>query len=88
MLGLDRVKQILPKMREDENIDFVIANGENTAEGMGISEKTFEQLNKLDIDVITLGNHTWAKRDIFKIIDEKNVLRPANYSDGVMRKRF
>ena len=65
------------------NIDFVIVNSENVAGGMGISLKTFDKLLKLEIDVITMGNHTWSKKDIFTFINHPKLLRPANYSKGL-----
>lgn len=81
--GLERLKKDLPKLQEAENIDFTIVNGENVAGGMGMTTKNFHELNKLNIDVITMGNHTWGKKDIFSFIDKPNIIRPANYSRGV-----
>ena len=63
--GLNILKQTLPKIRKEKNIDFVIVNAENVASGMGITAKDFNELLKLKVDVITMGNHTWAKKDIF-----------------------
>ncbi|MDR0979326.1 MAG: TIGR00282 family metallophosphoesterase [Lachnospiraceae bacterium] len=82
-VGLKKVKEFLPKIKNDYNIDFVIANGENTADGMGMSIKQFNELINLKIDVVTMGNHTWAKKDIFAIIDNPKIVRPANYSENV-----
>ena len=48
--------------------------------GMGITEKDFQKLLDLNIDCITMGNHTWAKKDIFNFIDNPKLIRPANYS--------
>ena len=62
--GLGKLKQILPKLKEKEQIDFVIVNAENVAGGMGITLKNWNDLLKLPIDVVTMGNHTWAKKDI------------------------
>ena len=84
--GLERLKQTLPNLKKEKNIDFVIVNAENVSEGMGITTKDFNELIKLDIDAITMGNHTWAKRDIFTFIDNPKILRPANYSSGVPGK--
>ena len=67
--GLNILKQTLPKIRKEKNIDFVIVNAENVASGMGITAKDFNELLKLKVDVITMGNHTWAKKDIFTFID-------------------
>ena len=82
--GVNKVKQILPKFKKDNNIDFVIANGENSADGMGITSKIFKELIVSGVDVVTMGNHTWGKKDIFNIIDNKKLLRPANYPKDVV----
>lgn len=81
--GLDRLKKDLANLQEAENIDFTIVNAENVAGGSGITTKIFNELNKLDIDVITMGDHTWGKRDIFSFMDNPKIVRPANYSNGV-----
>lgn len=82
--SVKRVKEILPNLIKENNIDFVIANGENSAGGMGITAKIYKDLILSGINVITMGNHTWGKKDIFNIIDNKNLLRPANYPEGVV----
>lgn len=82
--GVKKVKQILPKLKEEKQIDFVIINGENAASGMGITQKLFGDLIQAGADVITMGNHTWGKKDIFSFIDDKRLIRPANYSKGVV----
>jgi len=82
--GVNKVKEVLPKFKEDNNIDFVIANGENSADGMGITSKIFKELIVAGVNVVTMGNHTWGKKDIFNIIDNKRLLRPANYPKDVV----
>ena len=74
----------MPKFKKEHGIDFVIANGENSADGMGITSKIFKELIMSGVDVITMGNHTWGKKDIFNIIDNKKLLRPANYPKDVV----
>lgn len=81
--GINELKARLKSIKENENIDFVIVNAENSAEGMGITEKNFKDITSLGVDVITMGNHTWGKKDIFSFIDNPKILRPANYSSGV-----
>lgn len=83
-IGVKKVKEVLPKIIEKENIDFVIANGENSADGMGITANIYKELISAKVDVITMGNHTWGKKDIFNIIENKNLIRPANYSKNVL----
>lgn len=79
-LGL---KNIIKRHRAD----FVIANGENAADGFGITPEIADKLFTAGIDVITSGNHIWQKKEIFRSLDQDNrILRPANYPDGVPGK--
>lgn len=81
--GVKKLKEELPKIKQQENINFVIVNAENSAGGMGITTKIYNELTDLGIDVITMGNHTWGKKDIFSFIDNNNIIRPANYVEKV-----
>ena len=78
----------MPKIKEEKKIDFIIANGENTADGMGINKESFNELINLGVNVVTMGNHTWAKKDIFGFIDEPKLLRPANLPKDVVGKGY
>lgn len=86
--GVEKLKKTLPNLQEAEHIDFTIINGENSAGGMGMTSKIYNELNRLNIDVITMGNHTWGKKDIFTFIDDKKIIRPANYSKGCPGKGY
>ena len=86
--GLNKLKDILPNLKQREKIDFVIVNGENVAGGMGITEKLFNQIIYAGADVVTMGNHTWGKKDIFSFIDNEKLIRPANYPKGVAGKGY
>lgn len=86
--GVKKVIETIPKFKEENNIDFIIANAENSADGMGITQKIFDDLKKSNIDVMTMGNHTWGKRDIFNFIDEPQIIRPANYAKGTPGKGY
>lgn len=86
--GVKTLKDILPAYKRENKIDFVIVNAENAAGGMGITTKIFNDLKALNIDAITMGNHTWGKKDIFSFIDDSKLLRPANYSRGVVGKGY
>ena len=79
-VGLQKLKDCLPYIVEEKKIDFVIVNGENAADGMGITEKMYKEILALGVNVVTMGNHTWGKKEIFNFIDHKNIIRPANYS--------
>ena len=78
--GYNKMKDVLPKIVEENNIDFIIVNGENVADGMGITEKLYKGILSLNVDVITMGNHTWGKKEIFNFIEDDKIIRPANYS--------
>ena len=86
--GVEKLKITLPNLQEAEHIDFTIINGENSAGGMGMTSKIYNELNRLNIDVITMGNHTWGKKDIFTFIGDKKIIRPANYSKGCPGKGY
>ena len=84
--GVRKLKEELPRIKREENIDFVITNGENSAGVMGINERNFNDMLSAGTNVVTMGNHTWGKKDIFKFIDHPQLLRPANYPKGVVGK--
>lgn len=81
--GRRAVQQFLPGLRHDYRIDIVIANGENSAGGIGITLDTANELFECGVDVITTGNHVWAKKEIIPHLDgELPILRPLNYPPG------
>ncbi|MDD5757430.1 MAG: TIGR00282 family metallophosphoesterase, partial [bacterium] len=81
--GREAVARILPELKSKEQVDLVIANGENAAHGMGLTPNIARDLFHLGIDVLTMGNHTWDKKEILDIIDDEPIVRPANYAPGV-----
>ena len=86
--GVAKLKAELKNLKNKYSIDFVIVNGENAAEGMGITKKNFEDIISAGTDCITMGNHTWGKKEVFQIIDEPQILRPINYPEGVCGKGY
>lgn len=81
--GREAVKKLLPELKQEYTLDFVIANAENAAGGSGITPGVAEELFDLGIDVLTSGDHTWKKKDILRIIDsEPRILRPLNFPSG------
>ncbi len=81
--GRRTVQRLLPKMKEDLEIDMVIANGENIAGGFGITPSLMYELFDAGIDVFTTGNHVWDKKEILDVIStEERLLRPANFPPG------
>ncbi|MCE5200297.1 TIGR00282 family metallophosphoesterase, partial [bacterium] len=82
--GRRAVSEMLQALRSRLNIDFVVLNGENSAGGFGITKQVAHDFFRAGVDAITLGNHTWSKRESWDYIDsETRVLRPANYPPGV-----
>ena len=78
--GRIALERVLPELRDERGIDFVTANGENLAGGMGLTVSTAEALYAAGVDVITSGNHIWDKREIYPFLDQsERVLRPLNY---------
>ena len=55
---------------------------------MGITKKHYDEILKAGTDVVTMGNHTWGKKDIFNFIDDERIIRPANYPKGVPGKGY
>ncbi len=76
------LKKNLPNILKKYNISFVIVNGENLAEGYGITPNLCDQLFNLGVDVISSGNHIWDQDNIIPYIaKQENLLRPINYSE-------
>ena len=86
--GIDCLKEKLSKITQENNIDFVIVNAENTGDGMGITAGSYKELSNLGINVMTLGNHTWSKKDVFSLLDNENLIRPANFYKDLKGKRI
>ena len=78
--GRKALEQELPSLRQERGIDFVTANGENVAGGMGLTLSTAAAMFDSGVDVITSGNHIWDKRELIPLLDgEPRILRPLNY---------
>src|SRR3954469_21607012 len=78
--GRQAIEQMLPELRTERGIDFVTANGENVAGGMGLTASTAEALLAAGVDVITSGNHIWDKKEIYPFLESNDrILRPLNY---------
>jgi len=73
----------LPSLREDLALDLVVANAENAAGGIGITPAVGRELLDLDIDLLTMGNHSWGKKEAYEFLrSEARIVRPANYPKG------
>jgi metallophosphoesterase (TIGR00282 family) len=79
--GRRALEDRLPGLREELDVDFCIVNGENAADGAGITGKHADRMLAAGADVITLGNHTWRQRGFADYLaDSDRVLRPANFA--------
>ncbi len=81
-IGREAVRQFVPKLIRREKIDFVIANGENLAHGKGITERTARSVLTAGVDLLTSGNHIFAKKGFDVVLSTLPVLRPANFPEA------
>ena len=89
LLGCRTVHENLEKIKNKYNIDFVIANGENSAVGNGITQKSAEYLFSAGVDVLTGGNHTFKWQKFIDYLDKsQKIIRPANYPEGTPGNGF
>ncbi len=87
--GRRAVSGLLPGLRQQYGLDLVIANGENTAGGLGLTSTTAKELLNAGVDVLTSGNHIWAQKEIIPYLDgAMPILRPLNYPPGVPGKGY
>lgn len=80
------LEQKLPQIKYQHKIDITIVNGENSAQGNGITKHSMGQIFHAGADVITTGNHCFKRREALDIYEEERVIRPANYPDGCVGK--
>lgn len=76
--GIETTKKYLPLLKEKYKIDFVIAQGENISGRKGLNLSDYKTLKSIGIDAFTLGNHAWFNSEIHNIINNNDVIRPAN----------
>ena len=82
--GRRAVTELLPRLRDQHALDFIIANGENSAGGSGITPKTAAEIFSAGVDVITSGDHLWDQKEVMELLaGEKRFLRPLNYPADV-----
>jgi len=83
--GRRACQQLIPRIKEAHRIDYVVANGENSAGGSGITPGTAAEIFAAGADVITSGDHLWDQKEVVQLLnDEPRFLRPANYPPGVL----
>lgn len=82
--GCDFLRDNIYQIKKEYEIDFTVTNGENSAQGNGLTPKSFDELVRMGADVVTTGNHSFKRRESVGIYDEQEILlRPANYPEGV-----
>ena len=82
--GRVALKKLVPDLRQELDLDMVVANGENSAGGFGITPETTQEMLAAGVDLLTTGNHVWDKKEIIPQLDEGiPVIRPANYPPTV-----
>ncbi|NPA04080.1 MAG: YmdB family metallophosphoesterase [Epsilonproteobacteria bacterium] len=77
--GRKMISRYLKEIKSTQHLDYVVANYENASHGFGLTPKNGKELLEYGIDLLTGGNHTWDKKDIFSILEEYPILRPLNY---------
>ena len=88
-LGRRATRLLLPQLKKKYAPDLILANGENSAHGYGITEKIYHELLEMGIEAITMGNHVWDKKELPRDIDKFPALaRPANYPAGTPGKEY
>jgi 2',3'-cyclic-nucleotide 2'-phosphodiesterase len=82
-------KDLLPKLKQKYSPDIIMANGENSAAGVGITKKVYNELLGYGINVLTMGNHIWDRKEFLPDINScPNIIRPANYPEGIPGEGF
>ncbi len=81
--AVEKLEKELKQLQKSENIDVTIANGENAANGNGLTKELFDKILASGVNVITMGNHTWGNKEIYDFIEDDRIVRPANITKGM-----
>ncbi len=85
--GRGIITRLLPELVEEKDIHFVLANAENAAQGSGITPNLFKELTRAGVDVVTVGDHAWRRKEALPLIEKDDrVLRPLNYPPSSVGK--
>lgn len=80
--GCRHLRQVLPGVKRHYNVDVCVVNGENSADGNGVTPVSLEHILQSGADIVTAGNHTYRRREIYELLEQRqDFLRPANYPD-------
>ena len=83
--GMSYIKYALKDIVAKTGADVVVANAENASGGNGLSYGDYDALINIGVDAVTMGNHTFGRKEIFKILEtENNIIRPINYPEGTV----
>jgi 2',3'-cyclic-nucleotide 2'-phosphodiesterase len=82
--GREGLAAVLPRLREQHKADFIVINAENAAHGKGLTPRIAEEFWGMGVNVLTMGNHTFDRKEITAIINDPRLLRPANYPPGTL----
>ena len=88
--GRQTTRKAIKELKKDFKIDLIVANGENLAHGLGMTEKTYKEMREAGVDFFTTGNHILKRPEIFVEMEKKNthILRPANFPPGNIGKGY
>ncbi len=86
--GREMVKEHLPGLKQEYEVDFALANYENASHGFGLTPKNADELFSYGLDALSGGNHSWDKKDLLPLFETHPIIRPANYPDEVPGKGF
>lgn len=78
--GMHACSQLIPRLRRERGVDFVVANAENATAGSGLTPAMFRKLRQYGVDVCTMGDHIYRKRELYETLEESDrIVRPANF---------
>lgn len=86
--GREAFDRFYPLVKQQYKPQFVIVNGENIANGNGLTESIYKDYMTRGVNVFTLGNHAFSRKDAMEVLDHPNVVRPLNYGPGTPGKGF
>jgi len=83
--GREALKEIMPKWQKKYQPDLIVANGENSAHGKGITEKCLNEILETGVGLVTLGDHTWSQKQTASLLENRKLqlIRPANFPPGL-----
>lgn len=89
-IGRKAIAKILPEFKRELNPDLVLANAENLAHGLGVTQKTLNEILGAGVDFLTSGNHIWQKEEAYEILAQRDIplIRPANFPQDMPGKGY